>query len=98
MLASALGLYRIVSRLLQQTGIEVNLRDHRGRTALMLAVLYDESDVVKELLRYSVVDDTVEDNLGRTAFFFARYLKRPLLVETLLRHPPLSYDFLHSSF
>ena len=64
----------------------------------MLAVLYDESDVVKELLRYSVVDDTVEDNLGRTAFFFARYLKRPLLVETLLRHPPLSYDFSHSSF
>ncbi|WP_366516347.1 ankyrin repeat domain-containing protein [unidentified bacterial endosymbiont] len=84
--------------MLQQTGIEVNLRDNRGRTALMLAVLYDESDVVEELLRYSWVDDTVEDNQGRTAFFFAKYSNRPLLIKTLLRHPPLCYNFLQNSF
>ncbi len=68
---------------------DVNARDNKGQTALMLAAQHGDLETVKFLLENAPVSVLIEDKAGKTVFTYARgnalmedylskYLKRPL--------------------
>jgi len=58
-----------VMRLLEE-GVDVNLRDMDGRTALMYASFNGHTDIVNELLKKGA-EVNLRDNYGRTPLMFA---------------------------
>ena len=55
--------------LLAVSGIDVNLQDQNGRTALMYASQLDHPEVVKMLLAAPGVDVNRQDNVSKPDFF-----------------------------
>ena len=67
MLAALLGYVGIVGRLLDYPGIEIDLQDVNGMTALYLAAKYDHVQIVELLLRFGARVDIGDYRVGRTA-------------------------------
>ena len=63
------GHIEVVSRLLK-SGADVNARDERGRTALVLACRQGHTDIVRELVKHGS-DVDVKDNSGWTPLMWA---------------------------
>lgn len=66
-----------------KSGVDVNARDHEGRTLLMEATLEKRADLVKVLLSHGG-DVTVADRDGETALHFAARAHQPELVQMLI--------------
>jgi len=54
-----------ISEELVDAGIDIDLKDDLGRTALLIAVLYKNDDVVT-MLKSLGASENIEDDLGRT--------------------------------
>ena len=67
MLAALLGYVEIVGRLLDYPGVEIDLQDVNGMTALYLAAKYDHVQIVELLLRSGARVDIGDYRVGRTA-------------------------------
>ena len=68
MWAAENGHLDIVDSLLKKKGIDVNLQNVNGYTALMLATQRGHLDVVNRLLEENVIDVNIQDNDGNTAW------------------------------
>lgn len=69
--------------LLQPPTAAINARDSNGRTALMLAVMHDQTSVVRELLARGA-DPNIADASGHTPLAIARDENRRALISALL--------------
>lgn len=85
-LASRFGHTSIVERLLKHTN-NVNIGERlRGRTPLMIATIYEHTDVVKLLLSHPSCDVSVRDRDSWTAVTHAAFKGTPALVDLLQYH------------
>jgi len=74
--------FSVVQKLLQQ-GVDINKTDAKGQTALMHAVKWGDSDMVR-LLLIKEANASIQDNMGRTAELFAsRNEKNREMIELL---------------
>ncbi len=79
-----MGNKEIVRRLLKVPGIDVNLKDENGRTALMIATEMREEETVEMLLKVPGIKVNLQDEKGKTALTWTvRYGYNE--IETLLR-------------
>ncbi|KAF5546413.1 ankyrin repeat-containing protein [Fusarium napiforme] len=74
--------------LLSTAGVDVNLQDEDGSTALMLAALHGKVGMAKLILA-SGADPNMQDCSGRTAFCYAQNAK---IISTLLDEPGIKPD------
>ena len=65
--ASRNGLTDVVSTLLKDSRVDVNIKDDNGSTALHSAVERDWMDIIKLLLACDRVDRNITDKRGKTA-------------------------------
>ena len=65
-------------------GAALNLQNRYGSTALMLAIMYNNPEIVQELLRAGAALN-LQDSYGRTALIYAIMYSLPLRVQELLR-------------
>lgn len=66
-------------------GINVNLSDNKGNTALISAIYYGHEDIVKMFLNAPSIDINLSDKRGNTALIWAIHLYHQYIVEMLLR-------------
>ncbi|MEN8147848.1 MAG: ankyrin repeat domain-containing protein, partial [Campylobacterota bacterium] len=64
-------------------GIDINLQNKHGQTALILAVYNEHLDMVELLLRKGAKTN-IEMNNGQTAIFTAAYLGKNKMIVSLL--------------
>jgi ankyrin repeat protein len=67
-------------------GIDMNVRDEAGHTALIMAVRLDDVGLVKTLLQHEGLDPNVCCNRRRTALSYACAKGQRLMVELLISH------------
>lgn len=86
MLACAAGqpMLAVVRDLLACPGVDVNQRDNKGRTALLVAASRDEREVLQLLLTTSGIDANLSDSTGNTALIAASRAGHTAIVEMLL--------------
>ena len=75
------GNLKKVKQLLEE-GADVNVKDEKGRTALMFASWYSHKEVVKQLLEKGA-DVDAEDIYGKTALMYASEKGHKEIVELL---------------
>jgi ankyrin repeat protein len=76
-------------KLLLEWGVNLNLKDNRGRTALSLSIHREHADIALHLLSKGA-DPNSLDNSGRTALFYAPYSTSVAMVSLLtpyIEHP-----------
>ena len=83
----------IVQVLLQHEGINVNVQNEKGDTALMLAAKEGNLAIVKELLRHKEIDVNVQNNIGQTVLMLAVYESPNLeIVKELLKRKEIDVN------
>lgn len=70
-------------------GVDINLQDSDGWTALLSAALYDHDKVVEKLLQHPKINVNIQSKLGRTALLVAAWNGHEKVVEKLLQHPDI---------
>ena len=75
-----------VKQLLEQEGIDVNVQNFEGYTALMLASMYGYADVVELLLEQEGIDVNAQNSNGYTALMWASRFGHTDIVKLLLEH------------
>ena len=73
-------------RLLDGNGADMNIRNNRGTTPLMVAARNGQLDATRMLVVDVGVDTTLKDNDGRTAAQWAREKGHPEVAEFLEQH------------
>ena len=84
------GHRQITKLLLERDDLRINERsfvEERNRTALMMAVCFDDEEVLARLLKRPDVDMNVQDLQGYTALSLAVLGGKTYFVELLLSHP-----------
>ena len=81
----------IMRMLLQQPGIDVNLADHQGVTALISAVANEQIDKVACLLAAGARVNHADDDAETALIMAARY-GRPEMIQMLLRQPGIDLE------
>lgn len=66
-----------------KSGVDLNVRDHQGRTLLMEATLEKRADLVKQLLVHGA-DATLADHEGTTALHLAAHSHQPEIAQLLV--------------
>lgn len=84
MLAAETGQERMVEMLLARDGVDLNLKDGLGQTALALAVAENQEVVVKILLANDKVDPNIADIYGRTPLHMAAKKGHETTIKLLL--------------
>lgn len=84
MLAAATGQERMVKMLLAIDGVDLNLKDDHGRTALAFAVEKNQEVVVRILLANDKVDPNTADEAGRTPIIRANEGGYETIIKLLL--------------
>ena len=64
----AQGRLQVVRALLNHDGVDVNINNNFGYTALALASMYGKSEVVRALLEHESVDVNFQDTIGNTSW------------------------------
>ncbi|ORX77431.1 ankyrin [Anaeromyces robustus] len=85
--AAEKGYTEIVSLLLKQPDIDINIRDCQGFTALMCAAEKGKEKVVKLLLQQPKINVNIQNNKGATALMLAVNFEKKEVVKQLLNHP-----------
>jgi ankyrin repeat protein len=83
--AAAYGLCDVVTQLLSSEGVEVNIRDHKMRTALIWSARKGQSRALRLLIEVGKAEVNAKDMDGRTALSFAAEYGRLSVVEHLLQ-------------
>ena len=74
--ASAAGYDGIVSRLLDDENIDVNARNEKSQTSLMVAASWNRTEVVKLLLNHTDTDCNLVDDNNWTAMMYFEFSKK----------------------
>ena len=85
MAAIHLRLHRVILRMLEKKGLDLNRKSQMGRTALHSATLYGDVDMLHDLLSRGA-DSSIKDNHGRTALHLAVYRRDEEMVKLLADH------------
>ena len=86
MLAALHGKEELISCLLQQDDVDVNLKDRTGYSALCLAVTTKNLAIVDLLLHQKGIDVNSSNRNGATALIIAAEYGNDVMVRSLLRH------------
>ena len=99
MLAAHMGRDDVVTTLLEQKDIDVNLQDWGGTTALILAVRFGHINIVEQLLAHPNINVNIfpsgEDDEKWTALMFSvqsDVINRLAIVGQLLAHPNINVN------
>jgi len=76
---------RMASSIIKRTGVDVNLSNVEGTTALMAAVEKDSVEMVELLLTFNS-DTKMKNMYGQTAYDIAVELDSPKLIELLAKY------------
>jgi ankyrin repeat protein len=83
--AIEMGHQEIVTELLKQSAIDVNMRGIRGLTPLMMAIDMKHDEIAKELLKHKDINVNLQSDRGSSALILAIKLKRTEIVKKLLQ-------------
>jgi len=93
--AAAGGDLEIVNMLLNHPGIDVNVRDRRERTPLLLAAYHNNPDIVGVLLAHKNIKLYVHDDMKETALILGCNKNSAKSVKLLLDHEISTEDYLN---
>lgn len=91
MIASTLGKVKIVDKLIEM-GANLNSKDNYGYTALMRAIINDNTDIINTLLNSERIDVDIQDKYGKTALMYAIEKKLRDIVKLLLKKERIDID------
>jgi len=90
--AAEKGYKDIVNLLLKQPGININIKDSQGFTALMCAAEQGHNKVIELLLEHPNINVNIQNNKGATALMLAIFNKHKEVVIQLLNHSTIDIN------
>nr|WP_265016984.1 ankyrin repeat domain-containing protein [Wolbachia endosymbiont (group B) of Endotricha flammealis] len=76
----------LIKCLINQPGLDVNVRGLNGKTPLHCAIEFDELSMVDLLLTKKNINPFVEDNEGKTSLDYAKEGKKAEILQALINH------------
>ena len=80
-----------VNELINQ-GIDVNIQNTLGYTALILTSYYGYNQIVELLLKHPNININIQNNYDNTALIEALYYRHEEIVKSLLKHPGIDIN------
>ena len=84
--------YVKICKYLIDTGININMTEHTGDSALTNASDYDNVEIVKLLLKQPSIEVNLQNNCNSSALILASYKGDVEIVKLLLKHPKININ------